>query len=169
MLEIEHEKMENERRAKDQKIMILENKAQQLNEKLLILKMEYEEKSKSGQENEERLKEELKEINEEMLVLRKKRNELLLQDLKVKNEEHNLLTDKSKNVSSENDNRVSIQVMGTDNHSQFNDSKNSLTEQSSDCSRPKKQQSSNSITFDKTIENYNQKMYNKFKDNNDCL
>ena len=47
MLEIEHEKMENERRAKDQKIMILENKAQQLNEKLLILKSYFTKSSNS--------------------------------------------------------------------------------------------------------------------------
>lgn len=81
MLEIENEKFENERRAKDQKISVLENEASSLNEKFLILKMEFEEKKTKGQETEGRLKEELKDISEELLALKKKRNQIFIETL----------------------------------------------------------------------------------------
>jgi hypothetical protein len=81
MLEIENEKFENERRAKDQKISVLENETSSLNEKFLILKMEFEEKKMKGQETEGRLKEELKDISEELLALKKKRNQIFIETL----------------------------------------------------------------------------------------
>ena len=82
MLEIENEKFENERREKDQKISVLENQASGLNEKLLILKMDFEEKRTQGQETEGRLKEKLKDLSEELLALQKKRNQIFIEGLK---------------------------------------------------------------------------------------
>jgi hypothetical protein len=168
-LEIEHEKIENEQRAKDEKILVLENKAGKLNEKLLILKMEYEEKSKSGQENEGRLKEQLKEISDEMVALKKKRNEILLQDLNVNTNTKSDFLQQPTKTSSKTDNRASIRVMGIELPSDINQSKNSITEVSSNCSQKKGHESSNSMTFDKTIESYNQKMYTKFKEKSEYL
>ena len=81
MLEIENEKFENERRAKDQKISVLENQTSSLNEKFLILKMEFDEKQAKGQETEGRLKEELKDISEELVALKKKRNQIFIETL----------------------------------------------------------------------------------------
>jgi hypothetical protein len=81
MLEIENEQFENERRVKNQRISVLENRASTLNEKLLILRMEFDEKETKGQETEGRLKEQLKDLSEELLVLKKKRNEIFIETL----------------------------------------------------------------------------------------
>ena len=81
MLEIEKEEFENERRAKQQRIEILESEASSLNEKLLILKMDFDEKETQGQETEGRLKEQLKNISEELVALQKKRNQIFIETL----------------------------------------------------------------------------------------
>lgn len=81
MLEIENEKFENERRAKDERIENLENEATNLNEKLVILKMDFEAKATEGQEVQARLKEELKDLTGEMLALRKKRKAIWIENM----------------------------------------------------------------------------------------
>lgn len=86
MLEIEKEEFENERRAKNLRIDLLENEASTLNEKLLILKMDFEERETKGQETEGRLKEKLKNISEELVALQKKRNKFFIESLEAESQ-----------------------------------------------------------------------------------
>ena len=81
MLEIENEKFESERREKDIKIDHLKNQTTSLNEKFLILKLDFEEKETKGQQTEGRLKEQLKEISDELVALKKKRNQIFIETL----------------------------------------------------------------------------------------
>lgn len=81
MLEIEHEKVENDTRAKDQKIRSLEGQASILNEKMIILKADFDESQIKGETVQTRLKLELKELTEELLVLKKRRNLMFVEDL----------------------------------------------------------------------------------------
>lgn len=81
MLEIENEKFENERRAKDEKIDNLESEATCLNEKLVILKIDFEAKATVGQEAQARLKEQLMDLSGEMLALKKKRKQIWIENM----------------------------------------------------------------------------------------
>lgn len=109
MLEIEKEEFENERRAKNQRIMALQNEASSLNEKLLILKMDFEEKETQGQEKEGRLKEELKNISEELVALQKKRNQIFIETLEEQSQirRNSLLEHRQRKKSDKMSNNVS--------------------------------------------------------------
>ena len=80
-MEIENENYEKERRAKNEQIVNLENHAKVLNEKLIMLKMEFEEKNTQEQEIKSRLKMDLKELTEELVSLKKRRNDLFIKHL----------------------------------------------------------------------------------------
>lgn len=79
ILEIENEKYEREDRAKNERIQALESQARHLNEKLLILQMDHEQKHEQAQEIKGRLKLQLKEYSEELLALKKQRNSMFIQ------------------------------------------------------------------------------------------
>lgn len=81
MLEIENEKFVSERRVQREKIGNLEMDADRLNEKLVLLKVDFEEKNTREQANRERLKSQLRELGEELLVLKKQRKDILIQRL----------------------------------------------------------------------------------------
>lgn len=105
MLEIENEKFENETREKDEKITDLENKATQLTEKVLMLKFEVRDQENKGQQMEIRFKDELKDLSDELEVLKKKKH-----DLMAEQENREERPKKQKPVK----NRVSIMVMGVE-------------------------------------------------------
>jgi hypothetical protein len=189
MLEIENEKFENERRVKDQKISVLENRASTLNEKLLILKMDFEEKETKGQETEGRLKEQLKDLSEELVVLKKKRNQIFIETLEhesqirrnslkehhIKRRNSKLHQNKEKNINTENDSsnkinsEVSIKVIKieeTENHFEPNGS--SPTSESSinkgipdDTLKVNRVGYGSNEKFEDEIESYNKKIYQK--------
>ena len=120
MLEIENEKFETETRVKDEKITDLEHKATILTEKLLMLKFKIQDQEDKGQKMEVRFKDELKELIDELEVLKKKGNDILSASaIGTRVEESKDKIFSSKNIISEDDidhpkNRVSIMVMGVE-------------------------------------------------------
>ena len=183
MLEIENEKFENERRAKDQKIVALENQASSLNEKFLILKMDFDEKQVKGQETEGRLKEQLKEISEELVALKKKRNQIFIETLEEESEiRKNSLKEKRdrrknskfvfeeplKDLENQEDNTekaVSIRVIGCENSespNQTNKSESSIKEANKPINGNLNSLGFGSCEkFEDQIKFYNQKIYRK--------
>ena len=96
----------------------MEDHACSLNEKLCILKIELDEKANIGMKNEERLKNELRDLGEELISLKKKRNAIFIEDMEEKSlnrrnsiRESRIIRLKQSRESSMNTNRVSIQVM----------------------------------------------------------
>lgn len=125
---------------------MLECKASKLDEKLLILKMEFTEKTTEGQEKEERLKDKLKDISEELVALKKKRNKIFIEDLEEQSllKKNSLIKSKirtyqksqneaeTKSGSSNQDNRVSIRILGVDLNGKMNSLRHSVTQNSTD-------------------------------------
>ena len=111
MLEIENEKFENETRVKDEKIVDLENKATELTEKVLMLKFEMKDQEDQGQKMERRFKDELKDLSDELEVLKKKKQDLGLEDVLGKDTEGGDRAE-AQSRSRPVKNRVSIMVMG---------------------------------------------------------
>ena len=107
MLEIENERFQNEQRNKDLKIDELENDASSLNEKLLILKLDFEEKQNIGQKTEGRLKEQLKDISEELIALKKKRNQMFFDNLQNQGKINNKLDQPKSSTIFCNDKNIS--------------------------------------------------------------
>lgn len=88
----------------------MENQARLLNEKLLILQVEYEEKNVQEEEIKTRLKTQLKEYSEDLLSLKKRRNDLFIERMenqtkaqkqKIKDQKK----DKSKHIEKKKGNR----------------------------------------------------------------
>lgn len=105
MLEIENEKFESETRVKDEKISDLENKASRLTEKVLMLKFEVKDQEHLGQKMERRFRDELRDLTDELEVLKQKKHALLRPAAGQGPERGGAKSPK---------NRVSIMVMGVE-------------------------------------------------------
>ena len=120
VLEIENEKFENETRVKDSKITDLENNATILTEKLLMLKLDFQEREDKGQQMETRFKDQLNELTQELEVLKKKTKHIFLLNQKNKksgsvSKSGHEITEQNQNSFNESEdsrNRVSIMIMG---------------------------------------------------------
>lgn len=80
-LEIEHETQVNQNRIKEEIIQKLKHTTDRLNEKMTILHMETDEAKDIGQEELIRVKDKLKETEEELLVLKHKRDAMVKQSM----------------------------------------------------------------------------------------
>lgn len=80
-LEIENETQAKQNRIKEEIIKELQHKSTKLNETLTIIKMETDELKNMGQEELTRVKYQLKETEEELIVLKQKRNSLVKEEM----------------------------------------------------------------------------------------
>lgn len=80
-MEIQNESQSKQNRINEEIIKELQHKTNALNEKLTILKIETEENEDMGKEELFRMKEKLKETEEEMLVLKAKRDKMVIDQM----------------------------------------------------------------------------------------
>ena len=80
-LEIQHESQSKQNRINEEIIKELTHKSEQLNEKLAILKIEAEENKEISQEELFRAKNKLKETEEELIVLKSKRDKMVMENM----------------------------------------------------------------------------------------
>ena len=80
-LEIQNESQSKQNRINEEIIKELTHKSEQLNEKLAILKLEAEEEKDVGKGELYRVKDKLKETEEELLVLKSKRDKMVMENM----------------------------------------------------------------------------------------